>query len=79
MNSRSTDSLEALFSLSPREFEVLVANLYKVMGYKVILTAPQRDGGRDVIAERSKLGEKQRVLIEVISATFIGVGRVRNG
>ncbi|WP_268867125.1 restriction endonuclease [Nocardia aurantiaca] len=64
INSDSRDNLEALFSLSPREFEILISNLYRMMGYKVLLTAPQRDGGRDIVAERSKLGEKQRVLIE---------------
>lgn len=54
----------ALRTIDSREFEVLVANLYKEMGYAVTLTSARRDEGRDVIAEKSSLEGKQRVLIE---------------
>ena len=47
-----TTGTEALFRLSPRELEVLVAALYQNLGYTVELTPPSRDGGRDVIATR---------------------------
>ena len=39
-----------LFSLSPRQFEEFVAELFSEFGYTVELTAQTRDGGRDVIA-----------------------------
>lgn len=35
--------------LSPREFEVFVAELYKCLGYTVEITAETCDGGKDVI------------------------------
>jgi hypothetical protein len=40
----------ALFQLSPRRFEELVADLWDKLGYSVQLTAQTRDGGRDIIA-----------------------------
>lgn len=64
ISSHAATSLDPLFNLSPREFEVLVANLYRKMGYRAVLTPPRRDGGRDVIAERSELGERRKILIE---------------
>lgn len=46
----STDDIDnLLYSLSPRGFEVFVAELYKAHGYKTELTPPQQDYGRDVI------------------------------
>lgn len=35
--------------MSPREFEVFVAELYKCLGYTVEVTAESCDGGKDVI------------------------------
>jgi restriction system protein len=57
-------SKEALQKLSPRELEVLVAALYRAMGYKVRLTPRAKDGGRDVVAERRKAGHRERCLVE---------------
>jgi len=34
----------------PRRFEELVAELFARMGYRVVLTPPARDGGRDIHA-----------------------------
>jgi hypothetical protein len=42
----------ALYRLSPRQFEVLIANLLKAFDFDVELTAQTRDGGRDIIAIR---------------------------
>ena len=39
-----------LFSLSPRQFEELVAEIWQRFGYLVELTCRTRDGGRDVVA-----------------------------
>jgi len=55
---------EALFRLSPRDLEILVAVLYRKLGYIVELTPPTRDGGRDVIATKVVPGQSERVEIE---------------
>lgn len=55
---------EALFRLSPRDLEVLVAALYRELGYDVELTPPSRDGGRDVIARKVTPGRSEVVEIE---------------
>lgn len=41
---------QRLFSLDPREFEELIAELWAGFGFTVEMTARTRDGGRDVIA-----------------------------
>lgn len=77
--SESEEGRESLLTLSPRELERLVAALYARMGYASTLTPPGRDGGRDVIAERSVLGESSRVLIECKMYTRpVGVDLVRS-
>jgi hypothetical protein len=40
---------------SPREFEVLVAELFEKMGGKCTLTPPSRDGGKDIIVELTNI------------------------
>ena len=50
--STAEDRRLSLYSLSSREFEVLVHRLYDAMGYDAELTPPRSDGGRDVIAIR---------------------------
>jgi HJR/Mrr/RecB family endonuclease len=42
---------DALFSITPREFEHLIAGIIKDMGAHIELTQQTRDGGRDIIAE----------------------------
>lgn len=39
----------AMYELSPRKFEMLVAELFSDMGYDVRLTPQTRDGGRDIL------------------------------
>ncbi len=41
---------DAMYELSPRKFEELVAELLRDMGYDVWLTQRSKDGGRDVLA-----------------------------
>ena len=54
---------EELYSLSPRRFEELIAEVCHRMGYKVELTPATRDGGRDIVATRYAETRSQ-VLIE---------------
>jgi restriction system protein len=73
-----TTGAEALFRLSPRQLEVLVAALYQNLGYTVELTPPSRDGGRDVIATRQTPGQREVIDIECKSHTSpVGVEYVR--
>ena len=55
---------ELLRSLSPREFEELMADVFHGFGYLVELTAPSKDGGKDIIAIRSVDGIVSKLLIE---------------
>ena len=61
-----------------RKVECLVERLYFHMGYDTELTPPSNDGGRDVIARKSKAGEKEVVLVDCKRYTStIGVGEAR--
>jgi restriction system protein len=55
---------EALRSLTPFEFELLVGALYKRMGYSVTVTSASGDGGVDVIAEKVESGARALILIQ---------------
>lgn len=44
---------DTMMSLSPREFEELVADLFFREGFDVELTPESKDGGRDILAVRS--------------------------
>ena len=55
---------ESLLSITPREFELLVAYLYKKKRYKVTITSQSRDGGYDVIAEKNNIRENEKLYIE---------------
>jgi len=55
---------EYLTNLKPREFEVLIENLYKAMGYSAKLTGKTRDGGKDIIAQKKHPGGVEKILIE---------------
>lgn len=69
---------QALFELSPRDFERLVRRLYAAMGYEATLTPPGRDGGRDVIAVRAGTGQREQVHIECKLHTLpVGVRTAR--
>ncbi len=53
-----------LYSLDPRKFEELLAQVFSKHGFNVELTKKTRDGGRDIIAIRSDLGIKSKYIIE---------------
>jgi restriction system protein len=61
----SLDKIEFLLALPPREVERIVEKLYEKMGYKTQLTRAQKDGGRDVIANRELPGKSEQIRIEV--------------
>jgi hypothetical protein len=41
---------DALYRIEPRDFEHVVAEILRDMGYDVYLTPQTRDGGRDILA-----------------------------
>lgn len=55
---------DAIYKISPREFEELVAEVFSRQGYNVELTPPTRDGGCDIIATRNINGIPYMILIE---------------
>lgn len=55
---------QVLLELTPRDFELLIAYLYKKKGYEVHVTKRSRDGGYDVLAEKKSNREHERLHIE---------------
>lgn len=46
-----------MYSLTPRQFEELVAELFRRQGYEVTLTPASKDGGKDIyVAKRDTVG-----------------------
>jgi restriction endonuclease Mrr len=71
---------EMLRSISPREFEELMAEVFSALGYVVELTAPSRDGGKDIIAVRADHGIVSKLLVECkryVPPNMVDVGLVR--
>lgn len=56
--------IETLTKLKSRQFEMLIENLYKWMGYKTVLTAASRDGGKDIIAIINRTDGEEVVYVE---------------
>lgn len=57
------DNRQSIYSLSPRQFEELIAHLFDEFGFTVELTSQTRDKGRDIIAISNHL-VKVKYLIE---------------
>lgn len=55
---------DRIYELSSREFEEVVAEVFKKQGFDVILTQETRDGGSDIIATHSMGGIPFMVLVE---------------
>jgi restriction system protein len=55
---------DALLALRPYEFELLIAVLFRKMGYQACVTQASRDGGVDVVATSAERGKTQRLLIQ---------------
>lgn len=60
----SSLGIKMIFSLNPRDFEILIALLYKKMGYEVTLTKATRDGGKDVIAQINESDRCEKIYVE---------------
>ncbi len=55
---------ELFLNLKPEQFEWLIQELYKKMGYETKLTSFRKDGGIDVIAEKCELGKQEKIIIQ---------------
>jgi restriction system protein len=64
MPGSQAETTQFFQDLPSRHLECLIERLYAKMGYETILTPPQKDGGRDIIAQRQKPGELEHLLIE---------------
>lgn len=53
-----------LFSMNPRSFEELIAELFHRGGFEVHLTAQTRDNGRDIVAFHNRMNVTTKYLIE---------------
>lgn len=59
------DLLNKFNHLSPRQFEILMAELFKCQGFdKVILTQYHHDYGRDIILKRKENGKIETTYVE---------------
>jgi restriction system protein len=56
--------IDILYSLSPEEFECLVAELFSNIGYDVELTKKTHDNGIDIIARNNNVTKKELILIQ---------------
>ena len=59
-----TNKEKVLYGLKSRQFEILINNLYKRMGYDVVLTPATRDGGKDIIAQKSVVSWNEKLYVE---------------
>lgn len=55
---------EVFLNLTPRDFEKLVAALYKDIGFDVLLTKQSKDGGIDIHAEKNQPTLKEKLIIQ---------------
>lgn len=61
----ATRDRELLLSMTPREFEEFMSNVFRELGFHVEMTKATRDGGTDLICMRSLHGIPFRIAIEV--------------
>lgn len=59
-----THQSEFLLQIDPLDFEQLVENLYKKMGYKTSLTPRSYDDGIDINIERKEVGQKEFSIVQ---------------
>lgn len=70
-----------VYSLTPSEFEYMVAQVFMNQGYHVNVTQKTRDGGADIIATKNIGGLNYMLLIECkryIPNNKVGVGLIRS-
>lgn len=72
------ERLQLLRDMEPRDFEHLVEELYRALGYDTILTPKAADGGRDVVAKKTEPSRTETILVECKRhAAPVAVGVVR--
>ena len=77
---RLKKSPQAIYDLSPRQYEELLADLLEDMGYEIELTPATRDGGKDIMAYMNTAHGKILCLVEAKryrADRTVGVGLVR--
>lgn len=76
-----SENPEALYQLTDRDFEIVMAEIYHRLGYKVELTGETRDGGKDIIIRKPEILGDFIYYVECkkyAAKRHIGVGVVRN-
>lgn len=63
-NSHITNQASDFHSLSPREFEIYVGDLFSRMGYSTKVTKETNDGGVDIYAKLQKSSQTEHVIIQ---------------
>ncbi|MEN8220363.1 MAG: restriction endonuclease [Pseudomonadota bacterium] len=51
-----------IYKILPRQFEEVIAELFRAQGFNVELTKRTRDGGKDIIATHNAMGIDTRYL-----------------
>jgi restriction system protein len=69
-----------LEDISPRDFELLTAYLYKKKEYQIFITQRTRDGGYDILAKKDNSREQEKIYIECkrYIKKNVGVPLIRN-
>lgn len=62
--TNQNEKIKFLTEITPREFEHIIERLYAEMNYTTQLTPAQKDGGRDIIAKKSQIGNSEHLLVE---------------
>lgn len=72
---------ELFWSLAPKEFEFIVAELYESLGYTIKLTQDSYDGGIDIHASKDEVSTKEKLVIQCKRYTKdnnVGVSEIRS-
>lgn len=76
-----SENPETLYQLEDRDFEVVMAEIYNKLGYKVELTKATRDGGKDIIIRKPEILGDFIYYVECKKYStnkHVGVGIIRN-
>lgn len=77
----TNEGLESyILNLTPREFELLIASLYKHLGYETEVTPATRDGGKDIIAKIKREDGNEIVYVEckLYKTTELNINVIRS-
>lgn len=76
-----SENPQAFYQLTDREFEIVMAEIYNKLGYKVELTKSTRDGGKDIIIRKPEILGDFIYYVECkknAAKRHIGVGMIRS-